>query len=116
MVLIFGAGKIYADSSQASWESGKPSLVLLYATWADDAAACLENFNSLKNIYGNRVNLAVLDIASPQMKVFNKKYVLQPNLPYVMMFKSQGKITRYMFKDCILDDACIVQKTKSFIN
>ena len=94
----------------------KPMALLIYANWADGAADTIGKFKSQQAQYEDRYNFILLDIASEDTKEFNKKYHIYPNLPYVLLYKDNGKISRYLQKDCILDDACFVEKLKFFIN
>lgn len=113
--------KTYAEpESQIDFQQGlydkKPMMVLLYASWADDVQPVISKFNQIKNTQGNRYNYVMLDIASSQTKSYNKVFAIMPNLPYVMLFKNKAKITRYLDKSCILDDACFAQRAASFAN
>lgn len=95
--------------------SSKPMLVLIYADWADQYLTYIQAFNATQSEFGNSYNYVTLNVASPDMKAFNAKYHIYPNLPYVLMFRDGGKVSRYIPKNCILDQSCIVPKLKSFI-
>lgn len=95
----------------------KPMALLIYANWADDIASVMGKFKSQEaGTYGDAYNFVLLDVASEDTKEFNKKYHIYPNLPYVLLYKNNGKVSRYLQKDCILDDACFAEKLKFFIN
>jgi hypothetical protein len=95
--------------------SSKPMVALIYAQWADDYSNYLQAFNLTKTQMGDKYNFVELDIASEDTKFFNEKFHIYPNLPYILMFRDGGKVSRYIQKDCALDSQCIVTKLKSFI-
>lgn len=95
--------------------SSKPMLVLIYAQWADNYQTYLNNFKSLQTQFGDTFNFVELDIASKDTKSFNSRYHIYPNLPYVLMFRDGGKVSRYIQKSCASDFACLADKVKSFI-
>ena len=74
----------------------KPMVVLIYAQWADNYTDYLQAFNIAKEQMSDKYNFVELDIASHDTKVFNAKYHIYPNLPYILMFRNQGKISRYI--------------------
>ncbi|MBQ4114269.1 hypothetical protein IJD34_02565 [bacterium] len=92
-----------------------PLLVLVYAQWADNSAGVLQTFRNIQNKYGTQFNYTELDIATPDAKAFNQKFHIYPNLPYILMFRDGGKVSRYIQKDCANDFACIDSKLKTFI-
>ena len=93
----------------------KPMLVLIYADWVDNSKSYVKEFRELEKEFGNTYNFVELDIASKDMKYFNSMYYLYPNLPYLLMFRNAGKISRYIDRNCILDPACSIPKIRSFI-
>ena len=93
----------------------KPMLVLLYADWADNCDVYLENFNKLQTEFGDQFNYVELDIASPDLKSFNKRYHVYPNLPYILMFRDGGKVSRYIQKNCAASSSCLSPRVKSFL-
>ena len=95
--------------------STKPMLVLVYAEWADQYMDYLQAFNTLETQFGENYNFVYLNIASPDTKAFNARYHIYPNLPYILMFRDGGKVSRYVPKNCILEESCVVPKIKSFI-
>lgn len=94
----------------------KPMALLIYANWADGAADTIGKFKSQQAQYEDRYNFILLDIASEDTKEFNKKYHIYPNLPYVLLYKDNGKVSRYLQKDCVMDDSCFTEKLDFFIN
>ena len=98
-----------------SQTSRKPLAVLVYATWADNYVGHVRNFRRLQNEVGNQFNYVELDIATDEAKVFNDRYHIYPKLPYVIMFRDRGKVSRYIQRDCASERSCITSKIKSFI-
>ena len=94
----------------------KPAAVLVYANWADNYQNYLNAFRGMQGKYANNYNFVELDIASPDAKFFNSRYHIYPNLPYVLMFRENGKVTRYVQRDCVIDDSCLETRIKAFIN
>lgn len=102
--------------SEAFEEVGrKPMLMLIYADWADNYLECIEKFRGLEPVFGNTFNFVELDIASEETKAFNAKFKIDQNLPYVLMFRDGGKISRYLDSQCLLNESCIISRLKSFI-
>ncbi len=99
----------YAQSSV------KPMLILVYADWAENAQSYVQAFNALQAEFGETYNFVTLNIASSDTKAFNARYHIYPNLPYVLMFRDGGKVSRYIQRECILDESCLVPKLKSFV-
>ena len=92
-----------------------PMLVLVYANWADDYRNCLNTFRELEDIYGDTFNFVELNIASEETRAFNARFKIDQNLPYVLMFRDGGKISRYLNSECLLNESCISSRIKSFI-
>lgn len=95
--------------------SSKPMLMLIYADWVDNSQSYIQAFNSLQTEFGETYNFVELNIASSDTKAFNARYHIYPNLPYILMFRDGGKVSRYIPKNCILDESCLLPKLKSFI-
>ncbi len=93
----------------------KPMLMLVYADWADNAPSYVQAFNALQAEFGETYNFVDLNIASPDTKAFNARYHIYPNLPYILMFRDGGKVSRYIPRNCILDESCLIPKLKSFV-
>ena len=116
LLLLFGLTlKAKAVDFQQAIADKTPSIVLIYADWADDIDAVLGQFRGLEAEYGSRYNFVELNIASPEAKIFNKTYHIYPNLPYVLLFKDKAKTTRAVAKDCILNGECIKEKLDIFV-
>lgn len=93
----------------------KPMLVLIYAKWADDYTTYLQSFRKTQEEFGDKFNYVELDIASPDAKVFNSRYHIYPNLPYILMFRDGGRVSRYVPNNCAKQDSCIIPKVRSFV-
>lgn len=116
LLLIFGLTlKAKAMDFEKAIRDKKPSVVLIYADWADDAIAILGQFRGLEAEYSKKYNFVELNIASPETKTFNKTYHIYPNLPYILLFKDKAKTTRAIPKDCILQGECIKEKLDIFV-
>lgn len=116
LLLIFGLTlKAKAMDFEKAVNGKKPSVVLIYADWADDVDAVKGQFKGLEPEYSKKYNFVELNIASPETKVFNKTYHIYPNLPYILLFKNKAKTTRAVPKDCILNGECIKEKLDIFV-
>jgi len=102
----------YSEALNAS----QPMALLIYADWADGLTGVSQTFNILSQRYENTYNFVRLNIADPETKVFNQKYHIYPNLPYVLLYKDGGKISRYLPKDCASDLSCFSGKLDMFNN
>lgn len=105
-----------ALSFEEASKQNKPIALLIYASWADDLEQATQNFNTLQQQYAKAYNFVLLDIASTDAKAFNKKYHIYPNLPYVLLYKDSGRISRFLQKSCVLDNACLNEKASFFID
>ena len=94
----------------------KPMALFVYADWADDAAKLKQSFDAMEKKYGNTYNFVSMNIASADTKEFNKKYPIYANLPYVLLFKDRGKISRYLQRTCVMDTSCFSEKLNFFAN
>jgi len=96
--------------------SKKPIAVLVYADWAESYQSSLANFRGLQNTYlGQYFNFVELDIASKETKFFNDKYKISTKLPYVMLLRNDGKVSRHVTRECLSESACVTSKMKAFI-
>ena len=98
----------------------KPMVLLIYADWAEGLDKVNQNFDNAQKQYGatyNFVNssLGFLSILS-KAKNFNKKYYFYPNLPYALLIRDGGKVSRYLQKDNINDASAFAERLKAFIN
>ena len=115
-LILINTKSVNAMTYEEALSSPKPMALLIYASWADDLLPVQQAYNGMMQQYGEQYNFVPLDIASNDAKAFNKTYHIYPNLPYVLLFKDHGKISRYLQKNCILDNACFSERLKMFIN
>lgn len=118
LLLVFLGLKCEAISfSDAYNQSGKkPMILLIYADWAENYMGYLNVIDTLEKKYGNSYNFVKLDIAKPEAATFNSRFSIYQNLPYILMFKDGGKISRYIQGNCAVDYSCVESKMKSFKN
>ena len=93
----------------------KPLVVLIYAQWADNYQNTIQQFRVSKSKMGSKFNFVELDLASKDAKAYCEKYHILPKLPYIMMYRDGGKVSRYIPRDCVSSSACINSKLKTFI-
>lgn len=113
---IFHCTKSFATSYSEGISQSKPMALLIYASWADDLSAANTNFALMSQEFSQKYNFVKLDIASDEAKVFNKTFSIYPNLPYVMLYKNNGRFSRYLQKSCVLDKTCFQEKMEFFSN
>lgn len=114
-MMFLGFQKAEAMKYEDAIAQSKPAAILIYAPWADGAQAALQAFNAMGQNYPN-YNFVTMNIATDEAKAFNKVYHIYPNLPYVLLFKDRGKISRYLKQDCVMDSSCFSQKLDFFQN
>lgn len=95
--------------------SRTPMVMLVYAQWAEDYDNYLNQFKVVQEEFGKTFNFVEMDIASEDTRAFNAKYHIYPNLPYILMFRDGGKVSRYIPRDCAASSSCISSKLKTFI-
>ena len=116
-ILVFASEKVCSIqfNDGIAQSSQKPFMVLLYANWANDYDQYLGVFRTTQSLLANRFNYLELNVSDEDMAFFNQKYVLYQNVPYILMFRSNGKISSYIDNNCAKDTACIIDKAKRFI-
>ncbi len=92
-----------------------PIVVLVYAQWADNYQSYIQQFREAKKQLGDTFNFVEMDIASKDTKAFNSRYHIYPNIPYVLMYRNGGRVSRYIDRNCAATTSCMVPKLKSFI-
>lgn len=93
----------------------KPVVVLLYADWSDNQENALNVFRTLQPRFSRVYNFVELDIAKEETKFYNQRFDIFRGLPYIMMYKEGGKISRFIDSSCTNDTRCLESKLKSFI-
>ena len=118
MLSGFCLSKTDAMTFEEGFSQAKPMALLVYADWADDAQKAFQAFTQLGQnpAYAGKYNFITMDIASKDAKAFNQIYHIYPGLPYVLLFKDRGRVSRYLKKDCILDNSCFADKLGLFVN
>ena len=117
VILVFtlqaNAAMKYKD---AFAKNGKiPMAMLIYADWAQDYNETLTMFKKLESTLSNSYNFVELNIADKETKDYSETYSILPKMPYIMLYRSSGKVQRVLDRDCALDLNCAVPKMKSFI-
>ena len=107
--------KVVSFEEAFSQTSTKPMAVLIYSDWADNYQNFIINFRNLQNHFGNNFNFVELDIASKEMKAFNDRYEMYPKIPYIILYRNSGKVSRIIQRNCVLDSSCAITKMKSFL-
>ena len=121
IITLFSFFVLTTSTNAITFEEGlnqsykTPMVVLVYAQWADNYPAFLQQYQNIQSEFLGKYNFVELDIASQDAKFFNSKYHIYPNLPYVLMYKDGGKISRYIQKSCLQDNACITSRLNSFL-
>lgn len=116
-ILATGISKAWSMTFEEAFEESNrtPMLVLVYAEWADNYQNYINAFKKLEDTYAENFNYVELNIANPDTKFFNSRYHIYPNLPYVLMFRDGGKVSRYIQKECVTNDSCVNSRIKSFL-
>ncbi len=115
MLLFSVAVKALTFEEAFSQTDKKPMVAIIYAQWADDYQNFLNNYRAVQEDFEGVYNFTELDITTKDAKFFNSKFHIYPNLPYVLMFRDNGKVSRYIPKDCAKDLSCMRSKLKSFV-
>ena len=117
LISVFLVSKCEAMNFAEGYEQSgrKPMILLIYADWAGDYKSYIKVLDSLEKVYEDKFNFVKLDIAKPEAAAFNARYHIYPNLPYILMFRNQGKISRYIQGNCAIDYSCVESKMKTFI-
>lgn len=116
ILTFFTVNRANSITYEEALNQSKPMAIMIYADWADNLPETQQIFDAMSALYGKQYNFIKLNIASSDTKAFNKTYHIYPNLPYVLLFKDRGKISRYLQKNCILDKACFASKLDVFKN
>ena len=115
-LLSISSSQVFAISFEDAINDKKPSAVLIYADWADNIQNILQNFNQIENSYSGKYNFVRINIGREEAKEYNKSYYIYPNLPYVLLFKDRGRMSRCITLDCLQDDSCAKEKLDFFAN
>ena len=114
--LVAWTGSVQADMFTDVINQQKPVAVLIYADWAEDLQSAMTSFGALEQDYSNKYNLVRINISTAEAKEFNKTYYIYPNLPYLLLFKDRGRLSRMVVRDCLKQDSCVRPKLDIFAN
>ncbi len=115
-VLFFSGTKVFAGKFEDAINDKKPSAVLIYADWVDDIQKTLQDFSNIEREYANKYNFVRINIGREEAKEYNKSYYIYPNLPYVMLFKDRGRMSRCITLECLQNNSCAKEKLDFFAN
>lgn len=93
----------------------KPMVVLLYVDWAENVESIKQQYKTVASQLGSIYNFTAIDIAKSEAKSFNDRFNIYPKLPYAIMFRDAGKISRFIPRECVSDEKCLANKLQSFI-
>ena len=111
---VFGITKCRADSYSEIVNQTKPAVILVYADWADNVDTALTAFNDMQSVYKKEYSFATVNICQEEAKEFNQRNYIYPNLPYVLLSKDKGRVTRLINRDCLSDESCIKDRLTFF--
>ncbi len=115
-LVLLGSQRANAVKFEEAVGQNTPLAVLIYAPWADDKDTMIQAFNNMAARYANDYNFVSINIATEDAKAFNRRFYIYPNLPYVLLFRNNGKVSRFLRKDCILDEKCFAERLDMFDN
>ena len=116
ILFLVGSQKANALKYDEAVNQSKPMAIFIYAPWADNYNTSMQAFNAMGQKYGSKYNFVTMNIATSEAKTFNQKFYIYPNLPYVLLFRNNGKIVRYLKDECINDQACFSSRLDFFNN
>ena len=115
-LIVFVQDKARAVSFEDAIKQKQPCAVLIYANWADNVNAIQSAYNSIAQKYSGKYNFVSINIATEEAKSFNKTNYIYPNLPYVLLFKERGRMSRCITQDCLMNETCFKEKLDLFAN
>lgn len=117
LVLFFFSAKVEAMNFEEAFSQADrtPMVVLVYAQWANNYLNYIQQFRQSQSNLDTKFNFVELDIASKDARAFNERYHIYPKLPYILMYRDGGKVSRYIPRDCASNASCINSKLRSFI-
>ena len=101
---------------EAFKDSNKPMAVIVYANWATDYSEAINRFRVAGLNYINDYNFVELNIADEDAKNYTEIYPIVAKLPYIMLYRGRGKVSRYLDRNCTSDISCIESKLNMFIS
>ncbi len=115
ILAAFSVKQADAITFEEAMSQSKPVVLLIHAPWAANVDAVKQAYDAMSVQYGDRYNFTKIDIATKEAQGFNQKYTIYPNLPYVLLFKDNGKFSRYLKQDCVMDEACFKERLDFFL-
>lgn len=116
VLTVFAAGTVKADDFQDFIHQNTRCAVLVTANWAEKAEEIQTAFTDAENTYAGKYSFKIINIASPETKEFNKSNYIYTNLPYIVLYKEKGRMSRWINRDCILNSSCMKDKFELFAN
>ena len=116
--LAFGLySKVNAMSFPEAYDksSSKPAAILVYADWASNIDAYINNFRKVQTKYKGKYNFVTLNIADNEARLFNSKYYFYTGIPYIFLIRNGGKVTKQIPRDCLQSASCIADKMSTFL-
>ncbi len=114
--VVMGTQSAKAIKFEEGITQSKPLAVIVYAPWADGQEEMLRVFNMMEQRYADSYNFARVNIATEEAKSFNKRFYIYPNIPYVLLFRTNGKVSRYLKQDCVMNETCFAERLDMFNN
>ena len=115
-VFVCVAQKANAMRYEEALQQQKAMAIYIYAPWADNYANVMQSFKTMEAKYATKYNFVTMNIATDEVKEFNKKSYIYPNVPYVLLLRDKGKFLRFVKSDCVTDNACFTSKLDLFVN
>ena len=116
LVMLSTSNAAKAMRYEEAINQSKPLAILIYAPWADGYQNSLQAFNQMEQRYSTKYNFVRMNIATDEAKAYNQKFYIYPNLPYVILCRERGKVSRYLKSDCVNDSACFANRLDMFNN
>lgn len=116
VIFISISQKADAMRYEEGFQQQKAMALYIYAPWADNYANVMKSFKAMEAKYGTKYNFITMNIATDEVKEFNKRSYIYPNVPYVLLSRDKGKFLRFVKSDCVLDNACFASKLDVFAN
>lgn len=117
LILVFcNVLKANAAKYEEIMKQSKPCAILVYADWADDLKPVMDAMGNVERNFIKKYNFAGINICNKEAKNFNKTNYIYSDVPYLLLYKERGRISRLVTKDCIVNTSCIKDKLELFAN
>ena len=114
LVGITSVSAAVSFSAAKANNGNKPMAVLVYADWADGYQNALLQFRKIQKEYGTSYDYVELNIAKKETKEYSDNYQIMAGLPYVMLYRKNCKIAKYLDKNCTSSYSCINSGMQTF--